>query len=73
MLCHEGRLSMACFLGTLALVFTLSLSEYLFDFVPNIWGAHMWGPLLYYFVINISLRMFFKNDDYQVNEKCFLT
>lgn len=71
MLCHEGRLSLACFAGTLVLVFTLSLSEYFFEFAPNIWGAQLWGPLLYFFVINISLRMFFREDDYQVKNISF--
>lgn len=66
MLCYEGKLSLYCFLGTLGLVFTLSLSEYIFDFVPNILGALFWGPLLYYAVINISLRLLYQGHAYQV-------
>lgn len=72
MLCHEGKLSAYCFFGTVLLILTLSLSEYIFDFVPNIWGALLWGPLLYYIVINISLRMFFKELDYQVGNFFFV-
>lgn len=66
-LCHEGRISLFCFIGTLIIVFVLSLSEYIFDYVPNVWGALLWGPLLYYFIINISLRLYYKEHDYQVN------
>lgn len=65
-LCQEGRISLFCFIGTLIIVFVLSLSEYIFDYVPNVWGALLWGPLLYYFIINISLRLYYKEQDYQV-------
>lgn len=67
-LCHEGRISLLSFGGTLAIVFALSLSEYMFDYVPAVWGALLWGPLLYYFIINVSLRLYFEEQDYQVGD-----
>lgn len=66
-LCREGRISLCCFAGTWSFVFTLTLLGPIVDgFVPMVWGAFLWGPLLYYFVINISLRLCFREQDYQV-------
>lgn len=67
MLCREGKLSVYCFLGTIALVFSLSLLEHILQFSPKIWGSLLWGPLLYFAVVNITLRLMFDHKEYQVN------
>lgn len=69
MLCHEGKLSLYCFSGTATLILILSFPELLFDYVPKAWGAIFWGPVLYYALINMLLRLGFKNYDYQVLDK----
>ena len=69
MLCYEGKLSLYSFSGTFLIVFILSLSEFIFEFVPkDIWGSILWGPLLYYIVINISCRLLLAASDYQVSK-----
>lgn len=69
MLCHEGKLSLYCFSGTATLILILSFPELIFDYVPKAWGAIFWGPVLYYALINMLLRLGFKNYDYQVLDK----
>lgn len=67
MLCDEGKLSVKCFLGTAALVFTLTTSQNILGFTPNhIWGASLWGPVFYFVIICISLRLFLSDEKYQV-------
>lgn len=77
MLCDEGILSIKCFLGTAALVFTLTSSQNVLGFTPHhIWGASLWGPMFYFVIICISLRLFLSYEKYQVidfpNQKVFL-
>lgn len=68
MLCEEGRLSIKCFLGTAGLVFTLTTSQNILGFTPNhIWGASLWGPVFYFVIICISLRLFLSDIKYQVS------
>lgn len=67
MLCEAGKLSVKCFLGTAALVFTLTISQNVLGFTPNnIWGASLWGPVFYFVIICISLRLFLSDEKYQV-------
>lgn len=69
MLCGEGKLSIKCFLGTAALVFTLTTSQNVLGFTPNhIWGASLWGPVFYFVIICISLRLFLNDEKYQVSK-----
>lgn len=66
MLCDQGKLSLKCFLGTAALVFTLTTSQTVLGFTPdNIWGASLWGPVFYFVIICISLRLFLSDEKYQ--------
>lgn len=58
---------MKCFMGTAALVFTLTTSQHILEFTPNhIWGASLWGPVFYFVIICISLRLFLSDEKYQV-------
>lgn len=67
MLCDEGKLSLKCFLGTAAFVLTLTTSQNILDFTPNnILGASLWGPVFYFVIICISLRLFLSDEKYQV-------
>jgi len=66
MLCDEGKLSIKCFLGTAGLVFTLTTSQNILGFAPHdIWGASLWGPVFYFVMICISLRLFLSDEKYQ--------
>ncbi|ALC44308.1 ste14 [Drosophila busckii] len=66
MLCSEGRLSLYCFLATAGLVLLPSAPQIYYEVVPNIWGAILWGPVLYYALINMVIRFVLRNNDYQV-------
>lgn len=67
MLCDEGKLSIKCFCGTAGLVFTLTTSQNILGFAPShIWGASLWGPVFYFVIICISLRLFLSDEKYQV-------
>lgn len=66
MLCHEGKLSLYCFCGTAGVVLALCMPHFLLEIVPNVWGAALWGPFLYYALINMILRFALKNNDYQI-------
>lgn len=66
MLCSEGRVSLYSFLITAALVLLPSVPQIYYGIVPNAWGAVLWGPLLYYFLVNLIIRFVLRNTDYQV-------
>ncbi|KAH8307360.1 hypothetical protein KR044_010702, partial [Drosophila immigrans] len=66
MLCKEGRVSLYCFLTTACCVLLPSIPQIYFGIVPNVWGAILWGPVLYYALINIIIRFVLRNTDYQV-------
>lgn len=65
-LCHEGRLSLGCSVGTAALVLLPSVPQIYFGAVPKEWGAVLWGPVLYYALINLIIRFILRQNDYQV-------
>lgn len=67
-LCSEGRISLYCFLITAALVLIPSVPQNLFGVVPQVWGAVLWGPFLYYALINMIIRFVLRNHDYQVSQ-----
>ncbi|XP_044727476.1 protein-S-isoprenylcysteine O-methyltransferase isoform X2 [Chrysoperla carnea] len=66
MLCYNGKLALWCFIGSSCLVSLLYLPNVIYDYVPEVWGAMFWGPLLYYIVINLTLRLIIKNEPYQI-------
>ncbi|KAH8372307.1 hypothetical protein KR093_010996 [Drosophila rubida] len=66
MLCKEGRVSLYCFLATACCVLLPSIPQIYYGIVPNVWGAILWGPVLYYALINIIIRFVLRNTDYQV-------
>lgn len=63
----EGRLSVICYLGTIALVLTPSVPQIYFGIVPKVWGAQLWGPVLYFALISMIIRFVLRNTEYQVN------
>ncbi|KAJ6635260.1 Protein-S-isoprenylcysteine O-methyltransferase [Pseudolycoriella hygida] len=66
MLCDEGKLSIKCFLGTATLVLALTISQNVLGLTPHhIWGASLWGPVFYFVIICISLRLFLSDQNYQ--------
>ncbi|XP_054732958.1 protein-S-isoprenylcysteine O-methyltransferase [Anastrepha obliqua] len=65
-LCHEGRLSLYCYLLTSFIVLLATAPQIYYDTVPNIWGAAMWGPVLYYALINMVIRYLLHDNDYQI-------
>uniref|UniRef100_D3TNL2 Protein-S-isoprenylcysteine O-methyltransferase n=1 Tax=Glossina morsitans morsitans TaxID=37546 RepID=D3TNL2_GLOMM len=65
-LCHEGRLSLGCSVGTAALVLLPSVPQIYFGAVPKEWGAVLWGPVLYYALINLIIRFILRQNDYQI-------
>ncbi|XP_017006893.3 protein-S-isoprenylcysteine O-methyltransferase [Drosophila takahashii] len=65
-LCSEGRLSLYCFAITAALILIPSVPQIHFGLVPQVWGAVLWGPVLYYALINMIIRFVLRNHDYQV-------
>lgn len=67
-LCKEGKLSLICYTGTITLVLAPSVPQIYYGIVPKIWGAHLWGPVLYFALINMIIRFIFKNAEYQVSE-----
>lgn len=67
MLCSEGRVSLYCFLATAGLVLLPSVPQIYYGIVPNAWGAVLWGPLLYYVLINLIIRFVLRDTDYQVS------
>ncbi|KAH8405337.1 hypothetical protein KR222_005809 [Zaprionus bogoriensis] len=66
MLCYEGRVSLYCFLVTAGLVLLPSVPQIYYGIVPNVWGAILWGPVLYYALINMVIRFVLRNNDFQV-------
>lgn len=67
-LCHEGRLSLYCYLTTTIIVLVATVPQIYYGTVPNVWGAAMWGPVLYYALINMVIRYLLCDNDYQVNK-----
>ncbi|XP_032597969.2 protein-S-isoprenylcysteine O-methyltransferase [Drosophila grimshawi] len=65
-LCSEGRVSLYCFLATASLVLLPSVPQIYYGIVPNVWGAILWGPVLYYALINMIIRFVLRNSNYQV-------
>ncbi|XP_011186419.1 protein-S-isoprenylcysteine O-methyltransferase [Zeugodacus cucurbitae] len=65
-LCHEGRLSLYCYLTTTIIVLMATVPQIYFGTVPNVWGAAMWGPVLYYALINMVIRYLLRDNDYQI-------
>ncbi|KAM8707724.1 hypothetical protein ACLKA7_014801 [Drosophila subpalustris] len=65
-LCYEGRISLYCFLATAGLVLLPSIPQIYYGIVPNVWGAILWGPVLYYALINMIIRFVLRNSDYQI-------
>ncbi|XP_030568209.1 protein-S-isoprenylcysteine O-methyltransferase [Drosophila novamexicana] len=65
-LCSEGRISLYCFLATAGLVLVPSVPQIYYGIVPNVWGAILWGPMLYYALINMIIRFVLRNMEYQV-------
>lgn len=65
-LCPEGRISLYCFLATAGLVLLPSVPQIYYEIVPNVWGAILWGPVLYYALINLIIRFVLRNMEYQV-------
>ncbi|XP_064545078.1 protein-S-isoprenylcysteine O-methyltransferase [Drosophila montana] len=65
-LCSEGRISLYCFLATAGLVLVPSVPQIYYGIVPNVWGAVLWGPMLYYALINMIIRFVLRNIEYQV-------
>ncbi|EDV39176.1 uncharacterized protein Dana_GF24629 [Drosophila ananassae] len=65
-LCYDGRLSLFCFLITAGLVLIPSVPQIHYGIVPQVWGAVLWGPVLYYALINMIIRFVLRNHDYQV-------
>lgn len=75
-LCYDGRLSLFCFLITAGLVLIPSVPQIHYGIVPQVWGAVLWGPVLYYALINMIIRFVLRNHDYQVshfNSESYLT
>ncbi|XP_030372832.1 protein-S-isoprenylcysteine O-methyltransferase [Scaptodrosophila lebanonensis] len=71
--CSEGHLSLYIFAGTAALILLPSVPQIYYGIVPNVWGAVLWGPVLYYALINMIIRFVLRNNDYQVAIRaCFL-
>lgn len=65
-LCYDGKLGLQYFMGTTILVFILNIPHVYFELIPNMIGVTLWGPTLYYILINIFLRLRLKNNDYQI-------
>ncbi|XP_017864047.1 PREDICTED: protein-S-isoprenylcysteine O-methyltransferase [Drosophila arizonae] len=65
-LCPEGRISLYCFLATAGLILLPSVPQIYYEIVPNVWGAILWGPVLYYALINLIIRFVLRNMEYQV-------
>lgn len=70
-LCSEGRISLYCFLATAGLVLVPSVPQIYYGIVPNVWGAILWGPMLYYALINMIIRFVLRNMEYQVWDDSF--
>lgn len=66
MLCSEGRVSLYYFLATAGLILLPSVPQIYYGIVPNAYGAVLWGPVLYYVLINLIIRFVLRNTDYQV-------
>lgn len=65
-LCYAGRLSLYCFLGCSALVFTVCAQQVFFDFTPDAVGSLFWGSVFYYIILNVLIRFLLKGFFYQV-------
>ncbi|KAM7357347.1 isoprenylcysteine carboxylmethyltransferase ste14 [Cochliomyia hominivorax] len=65
-LCKEGRLSLICYLGTITLVLAPSVPQIYFGIVPKVWGAQLWGPVLYFALISMIIRFVLRNTEYQI-------
>ncbi|XP_037933163.1 protein-S-isoprenylcysteine O-methyltransferase [Teleopsis dalmanni] len=65
-LCRDGHISLYSYLGTAALILLPSVPQIYYGIVPNIWGAVLWGPVLYYALINMIIRFILRKNDYQV-------
>ncbi|XP_020799925.1 protein-S-isoprenylcysteine O-methyltransferase [Drosophila serrata] len=65
-LCYDGRISLYCFVITAALILIPSVPQIHYGIVPQVWGAVLWGPVLYYALINMVIRFVLRNNDYQV-------
>lgn len=66
-LCKEGRLSLVCYLGTAALVLMPSVPQIYYGIVPKVWGAQLWGPVLYFALISMIIRFVLRSTEYQVS------
>ncbi|XP_061395998.1 protein-S-isoprenylcysteine O-methyltransferase-like [Musca vetustissima] len=65
-LCREGRVSLVCYLVTISLILLPSIPQIYYGAVPNVWGARMWGPALYFALICMVIRFVLRDTDYQV-------
>lgn len=65
-LCYAGRLSLYCFLGCSALVFTVCAQQVFFDFTPDAVGSLFWGSVFYYIILNVLIRFLLKGFFYQI-------
>lgn len=66
-LCTEGWLSLCCYLSTMSIVVLPSIFQHYMGIVPHLWGAMLWGPVLYYALATLTIRYVFKGNDYQVS------
>lgn len=66
-LCKEGRVSLVCYLVTVALILLPSVPQIYYGLVPKVWGAHLWGPVLYFALICMIIRFVLRNTEYQVS------
>lgn len=66
-LCREGRVSLVCFLITISVILLPSVPQIYYGAVPNVWGAQLWGPALYFALICMVIRFALRDLDYQVS------
>jgi len=64
MLCYDGKISLYSFLGT-AVPFCLLLYITYNDLL-QFWGSFYVFPILYYLLVNVIIKLIYKNYDYQV-------
>lgn len=70
MLCQEGAVSLKCYCGTAGGILLITIPQIYYEIVPaGISGAMLWGPLLYFAVLNMALPLIWKfnNPSYKVS------
>lgn len=68
MLCQEGVVSLKSYAGTAGGILLITIPQIYYEIVPAVFGAILWGPLLYFAIINMALPLIWKfnNPSYQV-------